>query len=57
MEKEEVRCGQGSQCYLGMGTNEKGRMSGLLGLCDDCVGFCKSRGGILSKGIRTYSGL
>ena len=30
-----------------MGTNKEGRMSGQLGLCGDCVGFCRSCGGLL----------
>ena len=33
MEEEAVGCGKGSQCYVCMGTNEEGRISGQLGLC------------------------
>ena len=47
MELEEVRCDKGSQCYMGIETNKEGRMSDLLGLCGECVGFCRSRGGML----------
>ena len=30
-----------------MGTNKEGRMSGLLRLCGDGLGFCRRRGGML----------